>query len=799
MLVSFDWLREFVPYQGEAQALGDTLTMLGLEMDGMHDPFEEIAGVVVGHVVECGPHPEADKLSVCVVDVAGPEALTIVCGAPNVAKGQKVAVALVGSRLPEGLKVKKTKLRGVASAGMICSERELGMSDDHSGILVLDEGCKPGDKLVDALGLERTVMEFDLTPNRADCLSILGFARETAMAFNLPLSLPAFELVESGGRASDHVSISIDDGEQCSLYQGRVLMGGTVRPSPAWMRHRLAAMGQRPISNFVDVTNYVMLELGHPQHAFDLDLVRGGVIRVGPASDGMEFVTLDGQTRKLTAEDLLIWDGEGPVGLAGVMGGANSEVHDGTTNIMLECAVFRPATIRKTARRLALPSEASHRFERGVDQGLARFSIDRASQLMAETSGARVLSGVCAQEPRPWKPRFHRFRLERSNALLGLDLTHEFCRRTFEGLGCAVDDSDPDDWKVESPSHRLDLEREVDLYEEAGRVYGLDRIPAVLPRVPRTFDSRTWSDTEYGFIRAVKAWGMGVGLREAVNYSFVGSQDLDRLGLPEADRVAVANPLSEDQNVMRPALAPGLLHTLRHNMAQGNTRLRVFEVAKIFLPDPESETTADERGRLGILLTGNRFARDWPWPQGDADYLDAKGLVEHLLDHLKLPAAGFAPNGEHPFLDSCVALTLAGRDLGHVGRVKHEIADVYHGRKPVWLVDLDLDLLRSLNDERTVVFAPLPVFPPVRRDVTFLCPAGLMAGRILEVVRESAPAILESTALVAEFMPQDNPDQRNLSFRMTYRHAKKTLKDKEVDRQHAALVDKVRHELGVDV
>ena len=799
MLVSFDWLRRFVPYEGEVQKLGDTLTMLGLEMEGMHDPFEEIADVVVGHVVTCEPHPEADKLSVCTVDVAGPETLTIVCGAPNVARGQKVAVAQVGSCLPDGLKIKKAKLRGVPSAGMICSERELGLSDDHAGILVLDDSRKPGDKLVDALELERTVMEFDLTPNRADCLSILGFARETAMAFNLPLSLPEFSLEESGGNAEDHARIVIDDGEYCPLYQARILIGGEVRPSPAWMRYRLVAMGQRPISNFVDVTNYVMLELGHPEHAFDLDLMKGGVVRVGLAENGMEFVTLDGQKRKLTGEDLLIWDGEGPVGLAGVMGGQSTEVHAGTRNVLLECAVFRPATIRKTARRLALPSEASHRFERGVDQGMARFSLDRAAQLMAETSGAKVVSGVSVAEPRPWRPRTHRFRLERSNALLGLTLDHEFCKKTFAGLGCEVDDADPADWKVKSPSHRLDLEREVDLYEEAGRVYGLDRIPAVLPRVPRTFDSKTWSETEYGFIRQVKAWGRGVGLREAVNYSFVGTQDLDRLNLPRDCRVAVANPLSEDQNVMRPELAPGLLHSLRHNMAQGNTRLRIFEVAKAFAPDKDSETTARERTRLGILLTGNRTAEDWPWPQGDADYLDAKGLVEHLLDHLKLPAAGFALAKSHPFLESCVALTLAGEDFGVVGLVRHEVADAYHGRKPVWLVDLDMDLLRRLAGERRVVFASLPTFPPVRRDVTFFCPAGLAAGRILDVVEQNAPAILESTALVAEFMPEDNPDQRNLSFRMTYRHAKKTLKDKDVDKQHDGLVQAVIRELGVGV
>lgn len=800
MRVSLDWLREFVPYEGEPQALGDRLTMLGLELDGIEDPFESVKDLVVGHVVERSPHPEADKLSVCRVDV-GDEVLDIVCGAPNVAAGQKVPVAKVGVTMPDGLKIKKAKLRGVKSHGMICSERELGFSDDHEGIWVLDNSFVPGARLVDALNLERTVFDFDITPNRADCLSILGFARETALAFDLPLTLPTLDLKEAGGNAADEVRIVIDDPELCPLYNARVLRGVKTRKGPDWMRFRLLALGQRPISNIVDCTNYIMFELGQPLHAFDYDRIEGATIRVAPASDGMRFTTLDGHERTLTAADLLIWDGAKPVALAGVMGGLNSEMGADSANVLLEAAIFRPGTIRKTARRLALPSDASYRFERGVDQVMNRFCLDRAAQLMAETSGGSVVTGVASAEPRPWRDRVHTYRHERCMRLLGLDLEPDFAKRVFVLEGCGVDDSDPASWTVSSPSHRLDLEREVDLYEEVGRVFGLDRIPAVLPRVAKSLDGTVTAETEYGFIGRIKSWGAGVGLNEAINYSFVGADDLDRLGLPAGGRVFIANPLSEDQNVMRTDLAPGLLNTLKHNLAKGNTHIRIFEVAKRFVADAQSDTETREHSGLGILLYGPRHAAEWPWQGGDVDYLDLKGHVEHLVEnHLKLAAPECVLAAEHPFLNPCVDVRVAGQSVGVMGRVRESMADYYHARKDVWLAELDLDALRQLAVAHKVGFAPLPVFPPSRRDVTVIGPATLKAQAIRDVIAGIGVDILESVELVAEFVPEaqeEGREERNLSFRLTYRHPARTLKDTQVDKEHARVLEALTSSLPV--
>lgn len=798
MLVSLKWLREFTPYEGGVQELGDRLTMLGLELEEIYDPFAPLADIVVGYVAECGKHPEADKLSVCKVDV-GDEVLDIVCGAPNVAQGQKVAVAKVGTTLPGGLKLKKAKLRGQPSHGMILSEREMELSDDHEGILVLPDHCRPGDAFLDVFDLDRDVLDIDITPNRSDCLSHLGIARETALAFNLPLTLPELRLQEGGEPHRPYADIVIDDPELCPMYSARYLRGAKIGPSPAWLRYRLHAVGVRPISNLVDVTNYILMELGQPLHAFDWDLMRGDQVRIAPAQEGMTLTTLDGQERTLLASDLLIWDGERPVALAGVMGGLDTEINDQSSNVLLEGAVFRPGTIRKTARRLALHSEASYRFERGVDQVNTPYATARAAQLMAELSGAQVLPHVSTSEPIPWKQRHQIFRRSRLNSLIGIDFEPSFCAQVLEGMGCDVTKTEDDRWDVTSPSHRPDLEREADLFEEVVRVYGMDRVPEQLPRISKTAESCITRETVYGVNRLIKNWARGVGLREAINYSFVGQADLDALGLPVEGRVQVANPLSEEQNVLRTALAPGLLNSLRNNLAQKNTRLRLFELAKIFTTDPESDTETREQGRLGILVYGSRFAEDWPWSQEDADYLDIKGVVEHLLDHFKLGEASFELVSDHSFLEPCVDVRLGDESLGVIGKVLPEVADRCHALKDVWLAELDADRLAVLLGGNQVLFENLPNLPSVCRDVTLQAPHTLSVGSILDAVEADRPKLLESVSLVAVYVPDEASDTRNLSFRMVYRHATKTLKDKEVEKVHTRLVKQLTAKLPVTV
>ena len=798
MLLSLKWLREFVPVEAGAQEVGDRLTMLGLELEDILHPYESIKDIVVGHVLTKDPHPDSDHLAVCTVDAGTGEVLTIVCGAPNVAAGQKVPVALVGTTMPDGMAIKKAKLRGVPSFGMICSERELGLSEDHSGIMVLPETFKVGARLVDALDLDVDILEIGITPNRGDCLSVLGLAREAALAFKLPLTLPTVRAEERGADWTDW-SIAIPQPELCPLYQLRLIEGVTVKPSPMWMRHRLHAVGVRPISNIVDVTNYILMELGQPLHAFDRDKLEGGRTEVSAARDGERIVTLDGQERILTSADLLIRDGVKPVALAGVMGGLNTEISGDSRNVMVESAVFRPETIRKTARRLALASEASYRFERGVDQIGSRFAMDRAACLMAQLSGGVIRRGACVQEPKVWTAPTSRFRVRRTVDLLGMDVEPAFCADTLERLGCALDRADEADWKVTTPSWRSDLSREVDLIEEIARVKGMDTIPETLPAVSRPLDRFGLPEARYAFLSRVKAWGCGLGLNEAENYSFVGHKDLDLLGLPKEDRIDIINPLTEEQNVLRTALAPSLLQNVRTNIAHGNTGVRLFEVANVFAADPSSQTTARESARLGMVMYGSLSDTAWPNQETDAGYADVRGLVEHFAAFLHLPAPVFVRDeAPHAFLAPCVRVTIDGNPVGTVGLVKPQLAAAYHARKPVWLAELDLEALWERHKKAKIVFKPLAVFPPSRRDVTVIAPATLSVAEIEAHIRKMHIAILEDVTLIDLYEPKDSAD-RNLTFRLTFRKADRTLKDVEVDKEREKVAQSLIKNLGVRI
>lgn len=790
MYLSLNWLREFTPYEGSAEDLADRLTMLGLEVEEILRPFAHLKDVVVGRVLERRPHPKADRLSLCRVDIGQVHTLPIVCGAPNVAQGQLVAVARPGTALPGGKEIRQAEIRGETSMGMICSEAELGLGEDSDGVMVLDGHFLLGRSLLKIYDLDDHVLNISVTPNRGDCLSMLGLAREVAVEFNLPLTLPDTRVVEGGGACADNVTIAIDDPDLCPLYQAGIIRGITVGPSPRWMRHRLLAVGQRPISNVVDVTNYILMEWGQPLHAFDRALLAGERIRVARAREGQSFTTLDGRERRLLATDLLIWDAEKPVALAGVMGGANSEVTPTTTDVLLECAVFNPICIRKTSRRLGLTSESSYRFERGVDQPGSRLAMNRALALIRETAGGTVMRGVAASEPRPWQAPSIVFRPNRARKILGVALEPEFCRQKLEALGCDVDAQDAHAWRVVPPGFRPDLEREADLIEEVGRCHGLDRIPATLPKTARSLEWLESLAPDTDFRGKVKHWAWGLGLTEVINYSFVSSQDLALMGLDREPVIALRNPLSEDQNVLRPMLAPGLLQSVRQNMTQGNTTLRLFETSVIFLPDGASETGASEPSRLGLALTGNRSPEAWPWPAEEVDFADLKGCVEHLLRHLRLPDAVYVSLAEHPVCLPCAAVLVDGENAGWLGRVKPHIADHCHVRRELFLAELDLNLLQRLCAHGRPAFRALPKFPPVRRDMTLIAPLDLAYSKVLETIRAQAVDLLQESVLVDRFLPEGQQEAR-LTLRLTYRHNERSLTNEEVDQTHQGLCDRL--------
>lgn len=811
MLLSLAWLREFVPYEGTAEELGAALTRLGLELEDLRRPFQELRGLVVGFVVERLQHPNSDHLSLCRVDLGDETPVDIVCGAPNVARGQYVAVAPVGAVLPGGLKIRKARLRGADSCGMICSERELGLSDEHEGILVLQETGQgpfhPGQPLLEALCLDNEVLDISVTPNRADCLSVLGLARETALAFKLPLRLPALDKsgVEVSDAGLDGLELVVDK-ELSPFYQLRLISDLSARPGPARMRWRLRACGQRAISNLVDVTNYIMLELGQPLHSFDFAKVRGGRVLVAGAEPGESLLTLDGQTRLLNPQDITIRDAEGPIGLGGVMGGAGTAINAESRAVLLEGAVFNPSRIWRASRRLSLPSEAAGRFAHGVDAELTAFALERAALLIARLGGGKVssfaLSSGVAASPR----ERIRLRLDRAELLTGVSLQSSFCLETLRSLGCEAEEEAKDAassarWSVLPPSWRPDLKLEADLIEELARVYGVDKVPERIPRISHAMEKAGHPEDRHAFLTRVKAEAAGIGLNEVINYSFTGHKTLDTLGCAREGRISILNPLSAEQNVLRPMLAPGLLEALRNNLAQGASCLRLFETASAFSADASSPTGTGvrENTRLGLLLYGDRHPQVWPHRPGDADYLDMKGLVEHFIAWLDLPRPEFRLMPDGPaWLASAVETRLGECPVGTLGLIKAELADACHARKEVWLAELNLDALRELTAGRKLKFAPLPLYPPVRRDITIIAPPDMECAVVQRAIEGQRPEHLREVFLLDLYQPESAPE-RHLTYRLVFRSASRTLLDAEVDKTRDKLARALTEQLAVRV
>ena len=633
MRVSLEWLREYVDVTGSPEDLARRLTMAGLEVEALHRLGEGIHGVVVAEVLDVRQHPHADRLSVCRVH-DGQEVLEIVCGAPNVRPGMKAPLARVGAKLPDGRVIRKAKIRGVESRGMLCSEQELNLAQTSDGIYALPDDLPVGVDLRQALALEDWILEIGVTPNRPDCLSLVGVAREVAAITGAGWRLPPVAPQEAQEPVSQWASVEIREPELCWRYAARVLLDVRVAPSPRWLARRLEAAGLRPINNVVDVTNYVLLELGHPLHAFDCDRLAGRRIVVQRAKGGERFTTLDGVARTLPEDALLICDARGPVAVAGVMGGQDSGVTEATRTVLLESAYFLPASVRRTSKRLGLTTEASYRFERGTDpQGLI-LALDRAARLIAELSGARVARGRLDVYPRPWTPRRIRLRPARVRRVLGIPLSAQEIRERLQRLGLTVTQGGEESLEVAIPSHRVDLDQEADLIEEVARLGGYDQIPTPLPSGSLMSEAleppAPWP--------AVRRALLGQGWNEVISYSFMDLGDLDRLRIPQDHplrrTVVLRNPLSTEQAHLRTTLLPGLLRALRWNQHRGVTRGKLFEWGRIFLPQP-GEKLPREPMRIGGVWWGTREPQGWHRPAAEADFFDVKGAVEGLLCTLR--------------------------------------------------------------------------------------------------------------------------------------------------------------------
>ena len=788
MRFSLNWLRQWVPTDLDAQSVADRLTAAGLEVDELETIGTDLEGVVVGEIVECRPHPDADRLKVCEVDYGADANLTIVCGAPNARAGLKAPLATVGTTLPNGLKIKPARLRGVESRGMLCSAPELGLGEDASGLLELPEALQVGAPLADALGLPDHAIEVDLTPNRADCLSIRGIARELAAAESLECREP--EIVKVAPVVDDGVEIELLDPADCPRYVGPLVRGIDPQAiTPAWMVERLERSGLRPRSPVVDVTNYVLLELGQPMHAFDAGIIEGG-IRVRRARPGDRITLLDGQEIEPDEDMLLICDHEKPVALAGIMGGQDSAVGDATQDILLESARFNPATIIGKGRRLGLATDSSHRFERGVDPELQTRAIERATALIVEIAGGRPGPVVEKSSPEhlPSIPSI-KLRMHRVNRVLGTDLEAGRVHDILTRLGMKLE-PDGDDFRVTPPSARRDLAIEVDLIEEVARMVGYDQLPS---RAPGGRLRAVVASERSVAMETIRSTLHARGFQEIMTWSFVSEHELSMLAL-QASAQPLANPLSQEMGVLRTSLLPGLLRTAAANLRHQQPRLKLFETGHVF--SSAGEWTESER--VGLAIAGDAQPESWLENRRDFDFYDLKGEVEHLVG-----CAGHGPGAIqavartvdwlHPG-QSC-ALVLNGRELGFAGQLHPGVAAELDLDDAIFVAELDLEVLRDRN---LPVFAGTARYPSVRRDLALIVPESVPAADLQRVCAESAGQRLAKCVIFDKYQGKGiESGYKSVGIGLILRDVSRTLTDEEVDSVMLSVVESLKKECQV--
>ncbi len=802
MKVSYRWLRKYVACQISVKELAERLTMAGLEVDGveyLHYSIPE--GVVVGEILEVHAHPDASALFVCQVNVGETAPRSIVCGAPNTKAGIKAPVALPGAQLPNGLVVRDSVIRGVASTGMICAEDELGISKDHTGILILPNDAPVGQPLsLSLLGLEEddAVIEIGLTPNRGDCLSHLGVAREIATLLNLDLTPPAINYPEEGKSIGVIASVSIEAPSQCHRYAASVISGVKIAPSPLWLKRALESVGVRSINNIVDVTNYVMFELGQPLHAFDLAKLAGRQIIVKPAQPNTPFVTLDGAERTLDDSVLMIADAERNIAIAGVMGGQNSEVSDATTEILIESARFSPSSIRKTSRRLGLATEASHRFERTVDLLGCDIAVKRATMLILELAGGKAAKGILDVFPQKETPKRVTLRCSRVAQILGMSVSAASIARILAKLGFEIAERSDDIFTVIIPSFRPDVEREIDLIEEIGRIHGFEHIPTQLPtgEIPLKFQAPELK-TEYAFRELL----MGQGLHEVINYSFFDKKYLPKLGIDKNDPydklVFIRNPLTAEQDVLRTTTIPGLLENVAFNLSNRVENIRLFEIGAVFFQKDPSQPLPEEQTVVSAIWAGKRMEPGWAHSQEAADFYDMKGLLETAFTRMKVPSYTFR-KADIPFLHPGEGAEVCLQDtpIGVVGRIHPDVLEAFGiKQKRVYVFEVCIAPLSKNLREKTQ-FCPLPKFPPAHRDLALIVPTSAQASDVETVMTACGKPLLEHFALFDRYEGQQIADGHvGLTYSLRYRSSEKTLTDEEVSVVHQRMVDELQARL----
>ncbi|MBE7035370.1 MAG: phenylalanine--tRNA ligase subunit beta [Ruminococcaceae bacterium] len=786
MKIPMSWLSDYTDISGiTPEAYNHAMTMTGSKVEGISNAGDKLVNVVVGKIVDITPHPDADKLVVCQINV-GEKTLQIVTGAPNVKPGQTVPVALDGALLPDGTKIKTGKLRGVESAGMLCSHNELGFTDEdfpdaEYGILILDDSLPAGMDIRDVFNLNENIVEFEITSNRPDCLSVIGLARETAVTFGRPFTLPVPAVHGAGDDIHNYVKISVEDTVGCLRYCGKVVKNVKIGPSPKWMQDRLAACGIRSINNIVDITNYIMLEYGQPMHAFDLRDLEDATICVRRAKDGEMLTTLDDIERKLDDSMLMICDGKKPVGVAGVMGGQNSEIKEDTATVLFESATFGAALVRKTARKLGLRTESSARYEKGLDPQNTMPAIMRACELVEALGCGEVVDGVIDLRGAVDEPNVIPFDPAKINAFLGTDIDRAFMEDTLRALAFEVRSD-----AVVPPSFRKDVEGFADVAEEILRIYGYDKIPSTLMCGETAHSVKTPAQK---LEEKVKALLCACGFNEIVTYSFTNPVLFDKLRLaadsPQRNAVTISNPLGEENSIMRTTALHSMLETLARNQNYKAPAAALYELATIYLPR-EGEALPEERKVVSLGL------------YGDCDFYDCKGVVETLFDGVSLSGARFLPDSENPTFHPgrCANICIGKKVIGVMGQIHPAVCKQYGLDKEIYAAEINMpDLLTYSKNSKT--YKPLPKYPAVVRDLAILVDDGVLAADVEAIIKKKAKNLFAGLTLFDVYKGKQVPDgKKSMAYSVTLQSMEKTLTDAEVTQTVTEILSALEKELG---
>jgi len=796
MQISFNWLKELVALDVSADELAERMTMLGLEIEATTEPGKDISDVYVGHILDMQPHPDADKLVVCKTDIGRGEPLQIVCGAKNMKPGDKVPTAIVGATLPGGFGIGRRKMRGIESFGMMCSARELNLGEDHDGLMILPEDTPLGEDICKVLGLDDVVFEIEVTPNRGDWASMIGVARELAAYYGVPLRLPEIVLQETGNIASYYASVTIEDTELCPRYAGRILRNVVIRKSPPWMCARLIAAGQRPINNIVDITNYVLLETGHPLHAFDYDKLAENRIVVRRARQGETIKTLDGEARPLTENMLVIADAKNPQAVAGIMGGADSEVDDNTKHILLESAYFSPRSVRATAKGLGLVTEAAQHFQRGADPEGVLYAINRAAMLMQQLADAEIAPGILDEYPNPQQGKNVSLRYARTAQLLGVQVPEEQQKNILAGLGFSITKSDEKTCEVLTPTWRHDVKHETDLIEEVARHYGYENIPTTMPPVRQA--DRIFAPAEKR-VRALRRFLAAQGLAEVFNWSFSSVENETRSGMTTKtqDMVLLQNPLSENYAGMRTTLVSGLYVTAAYNHKRGARGTALFEIGPVY-HGVENEVLPEEPLHLGIILTGT-VSGNWCQTERQADFYDIKGLLDALCRHVGRDVS-LEELKNTAFQDGQgAAIKLGKRVVGHIGKTALSVSRSFDLPESTFVLELNLTKIFE-KQLQPAQFEDIPQFPASLRDLAVVVDVILPAAAIISTIKNAGGPLLKKVEVFDVYTGKPLPaDKKSVALSLAFQSPERTLTDKDTEKAIERIVQKLQQQHGAEL